>query len=227
MPFREIHKKVSAASLLLFLALMGCTPESARWTPAEAPKENKVDFVVIQHQVHFLPGSATMATDETKSLSAFIDDIALSYGDQVTVDAGSRAGTVAGDSLAAKRLESVRTALRRLQVRAQPATRPTVDGALARDAVVVAIGRYVVTGPKCPDRSKPEPDDFTNTVESNYGCATATNLGLMVANPGDLVHGTVAGPADADFAARGVQLYRSGGISKTLAPAMSSGGGGN
>jgi hypothetical protein len=48
----------------------------------------------------------------------------------------------------------------------------------------------------------------------------------MVANPGDLVHGTPVGPADGDFATRGVQLYRQGEIPKTLAPATTSASGG-
>ena len=219
------QKIISAASLLaIMIVVTGCAPESARWTPAEAPKENKVDFIAMQHQVHFAPGAVAVTGAEAKALAGFLNGIALAYGDQVTIDAGPHAASVATDSVAAKRLDAVRTALRHLQVRAQIAARPTVDGVLSRDTVIVTVGRYVVTGPKCPDRSKPEADDYTNNVDSNYGCATATNLGLMVANPGDLVHGTVAGPADGDFAARGVQLYRSGGIAKTLAPAMSGGG---
>lgn len=206
----------------------GCTPESARWTPAEAPKENKVDFVTMAHQVHFAPGATTVASSEAKALSDFLRSVALGYGDQVTIDAGPRRGNIAADALAAKRLDAVTVALRKQRVRAQPASRPTVDGALSGDSVVVTVGRYVVTGPNCPDRSKPESDDFTNTTQSNYGCATATNLGLMVANPGDLVHGTQAGPADADFTARGVQNYRSGTLSKSIKSELSgSSGGGN
>lgn len=204
---------------LLFAAAMlisGCTPDAARWTPAEAPKENKVDFIVMAHQVHFAPGTATPANGEAKALADFLNTVALSYGDQVTIDAGPQSGNAASDALAAKRIEDVSTMLRKLSVRAQPAQRPTIDGALTRDGVIVAIGRYVVTGPNCPDRSKPEPDDFTNNTQSNYGCATATNLGLMVANPADLLHGNTPGPADADFAARGVQQYRSGVLSKSL-----------
>ncbi len=215
--------------LLLALALLvaGCTPEAARWTPAEAPKANKVDFVVMAHQVHFTAGTTTPASGEAQALSEFLSTIALSYGDQVTVDAGPPSGSAAADALVARRLEAVSTMLRKLHVRAQPASHPTVDGALTRDGVVVTVGRYVVTGPNCPDHSKPEADDFTNTTESDYGCATATNLGLMVANPGDLLHGAQPGPADGEAAARGVQNYRSGVLSKSIKSEMTGSGSGN
>ena len=217
-----------AVSMPLLLAaamlISGCTPDVARWTPVEAPKENKVDFVVMTHQVHFVPGSTTPVNGEAKALSDFLDSVAFSYGDQATIDAGPHSGTAASDALAAERIDTVSTMLRKLRIRAQPASRPTVDGALTRDGVVVTVGRYVVTSPNCPDRSKPEGDDFANTTESNYGCATATNLGLMVANPGDLLHGAQPGAADGENSARGIQNYRSGVLSKSLKSEMSSGG---
>lgn len=213
--------------LAVVLLVAGCTPEAARWTPAESPKENKVDFVVMSHQVHFVPGTTFPASGEEQALASFLSTITLSYGDQVTVDAGPRSGSAAADALAAERTDVVAAMLRKLRVHAQPASRPTVDGALTRDGVVVTVGRYVVTGPNCPDYTKPEADDFTNTPQSNYGCATATNLGLMVANPADLINGTAPGPADGDFAARGVQLYRAGDLPKTLAPPVTSATGAN
>jgi pilus assembly protein CpaD len=108
-----------------------------------------------------------------------------------------------------------------MRVKAGPAPRPTVAGALAQDAVVVSVGRYVVTLPVCPDWSKPEADDYTNTPPSNFGCANASNLGRMVANPADLVHGTPLGPADGDFAARGIQRYRAGEIDNSIKPELS------
>jgi pilus assembly protein CpaD len=212
--------------LALVLLVAGCTPEVARWTPAEAPKANKIDFVVMAHQVHFTPGTTTLASGEAQALSDFLSTIALSYGDQVTLDAGPPS-VGAANALLARRVDAVSTVLHKLHVRAQPASHRTVDGALARDGVIVAVGRYVVTGPNCPDHSKPESDDFTNTTESDYGCATATNLGLMVANPGDLLQGAQPGPADGEAAARGVQNYRSGALSKSIKSEMPGSGSGN
>jgi pilus assembly protein CpaD len=212
-----------AIPLLLAAAFLatGCTPQPARWTPAEAPKANKVNFVTISHEVQFMAGAAAPTSIEVAALSRFLDDTAVGYGDQVTIATGPRSGNPATESLTNRRLQAVGTMLRQHGIEAHVAQRPTVDGALARNGVAVTVGRYVVTPPACPDYSKPEADDFNNTPGSNYGCATTANLGLMVANPADLVHGQTPGPADGDFAARGVQLYRDGKIAKGLAPAMS------
>lgn len=211
--------------LAVLMLLIGCTPESARWTPTEAPKDNKVEFIVMTHQVRFAPGATVLTPVEAKSLADFLDGVALDYGDQVTIDTGPQGANTATNALATKRAEVVTVALRKMRVRVKSASRPTVDGALARDGIVVAVGRYVVTGPQCPDRRKPEADDFTNTTTSNYGCATATNLGMMIANPADLVRGTPGGPSDGEAAARGVQRYRAGDFQKSLSSELSRSGG--
>ena len=214
-----------AAPLLVAAALMatGCTPQPARWSAAESPKANKVDFVTTMHEVHFAPGMATASNAQVKALSGFLKTAGLRYGDQVTIDAGPSTGH-ASRALAARRLRTVTGMLRKLHVRAHVAPRPTVDGALGRNGVIVTVGRYVVTSPACPDRSKVDNDDFANTDASNFGCATETNLGLMVANPADLVRGEPPGAADGTLMARGVEEYRKGTLMKTLPSGLSGGG---
>jgi type IV pilus biogenesis protein CpaD/CtpE len=49
--------------------------------------------------------------------------------------------------------------------------------------------------------------DFSNALTSNYGCANATNLGLMVANPTDLVSGQPYSGPEAQPAAAAVRRY--------------------
>jgi pilus assembly protein CpaD len=68
-------------------------------------------------------------------------------------------------------------------------------------------GRNMVTLPPCPNWSQYPASDFTNMKTSNFGCATATNLGLMVANPADLVAGRELARADATPAVSGVSRY--------------------
>lgn len=214
--------------LLLVAALLaqGCTGDDSRWSSVESPKENRIDFVTLSHDVHFAPNSTTLATDEEQGLANFLSQSAYGYGDQVTLDAGPKRGEASADALAARRIEAVAAMLRHMRIAATPASRPTVEGALAADAVVVTIGRYVVTSPRCPDFSKPEADDYTNTPQSNYGCATMTNLGIMVANPADLVHGTPTTAADGEFVSNGIVRYRSGEVAKSLKPELPKSGGG-
>jgi pilus assembly protein CpaD len=65
----------------------------------------------------------------------------------------------------------------------------------------------LVTLPRCPNWSQPPSHDFTNATSSNFGCATATNLGIMVAKPGDLVAARTLGPAPGQPAAAAVNTY--------------------
>ena len=68
-------------------------------------------------------------------------------------------------------------------------------------------GRYLVTLPACPNWSQYPASDFTNARSSNFGCATASNLGLMVANPADLVAGRELAHADGTPAVSAVTRY--------------------
>ena len=72
------------------------------------------------------------------------------------------------------------------------------------------LGRFIVVPPDCPDWSKPADSDPANRSSSNLGCATAVNLGLMVADPEDLVRGHRPGPSDGAYGARLYRDYRDG-----------------
>ena len=53
--------------------------------------------------------------------------------------------------------------------------------------IVLTIERYVVIPPSCGDFSQPIGDAQQAYAHSNYGCADTANLGLMVANPRDII----------------------------------------
>jgi len=206
----------------------GCASDSAllkaadaRIETSETPKENTVQFVSFVHQVHFAAGSTGFAPGEANALDGFITRLAPHYADRVQIDSGAVSGNANADALAARRAEAVAAELRRMGA-------ATVEIEQAGDnvdanAVAVGVSRYVATGPKCPDWNDKDPQGFSNTPTSNFGCATITNLGAMVANPADLLRGAQPGPADAEFVARGVQRYRNGEISKSLEPELSQG----
>jgi len=79
---------------------------------------------------------------------------------------------------------------------------------VAADRAIIQSGRYMVSLPSCPNWSKQPSLDFTNANSSNFGCATASNLGMMVAYPADLAEGRPVGYADAIPAAAAVQRYQ-------------------
>ena len=89
------------------------------------------------------------------------------------------------------------------------------------DHAVIGVGRYAVTLPPCPNWSSPPNATYTNAHTSNWGCAAATNLGLMVANPADLVAGRPLGPADGTTAVTAVQRYLTDRVKQPPAPTAS------
>src|SRR5439155_58670 len=75
------------------------------------------------------------------------------------------------------------------------------------DRAIVTIGRYMVTLPACPNWSQYPASDFSNAKSSNFGCTMATNLGLMVASPADLVRGRDLAAADGTPAVSAMTRY--------------------
>ena len=205
-----------SARLLALLGVMTLSGCSADMIAGRAPmtdpiplKRNMVAFTTLDHDIHFDRGSRLMTAAETQSLLAFLRTSAASEGGDVTI------GVSSGDdaTMAAARQATVLAVLSHLHVAALPAA----DPALGTDAIRLRVARYAVVPPLCPDWRKPEADEPTNSPSSNFGCATETSLALMVANPADLLRGTSVSGADGEALARGVVLYRSGALSKSLA----------
>jgi pilus assembly protein CpaD len=188
--------------LCFVLALAGCTPPVSEWSDAEASKQIRVDYVRLQHDAAFMPGSADLAEGEADGLAAFIEQAEVAPQDHVFFQPASN------DTLAAARIGQLTREL--IQRGIGATTLPPSTSAVAADHMTVVVERYVVTPPDCPNWTKPPYGDHSNTPASNFGCATATNLGLMVADPRDLVIGRSLGPPRGDPALYGYSRYRVG-----------------
>jgi pilus assembly protein CpaD len=193
------------ATIAITTTMAACTSRTASWSPAQAPKTNKIDWVSHSHAVRPAGAGKGLSTVEREKLDRFAAEISLGYGHQVVIETPRRHRNRAAAALVryfrARRLDP------KVQVVAD-------TGRPADDTVMVTIGRYVVTPPKCPDWSKPAGSDPNNRVGSNFGCATISNLGLMLADPGDLVRGRPKGPGDGVAAVWLVRKYREGKVTE-------------
>jgi pilus biogenesis lipoprotein CpaD len=117
-----------------------------------------------------------------------------------------RSHSGAGD-LAARRIAVV-AGLVRQDGYAGIATEILPDSAYPADGVELVATSWVVRLPHCPDWSADLTFDARNLPMSNLGCATATNLGLMVADPADLAAGRPLAPADGGREADAILRYR-------------------
>jgi pilus assembly protein CpaD len=193
---------VRLSSLLLLLGASACTatPQSALWSDADARRQIVVHHIELHHDVAFARGSAELAPSEARRLDDFIERQHVGYGDAVEI-------AVPGEAtrLDARRAASVSERLARAGIGAERAVVPSSSG------VRVIVGRNVAVPPACPDWRKADNDgDPSNTPMSNLGCANMRNLGLMIADPGELIAGRSAGAGSGEPLAAGVERYRTG-----------------
>ncbi|MCW8835104.1 MAG: CpaD family pilus assembly protein [Rhodospirillales bacterium] len=180
------------------------------WKNAYVEKRPQVQAVNYDIDVAFMPGTGTLKADEAERLSGWLGNVAPGYGDQVLLSG-------APERLGVSRMEAVQAYLGKQGIKAFMVKAESGIPAPGGNAVKVTVRRYVANIPACPDWSDNPAHIFSNQPLSNFGCATASNLGMMVANPRDLVAGTPEGPVDAEVSARAVSQYRAG---KTKDPAV-------
>ncbi len=176
-------------------------------------REPRADLVQYSHDVAFAAGEARLTNGQRQRLDAFLARLEAGYRDRFFVVAGrGRRGEPkqAAVRLADRRRQAVMAFLEFRRLRVLPLHIEFGIDAPVAEAVKVIMRRYVVTLPGCPDWTGRPGITYNNTPSSNFGCATAVNLGLMVADPGDIVAGRHPGLMDGEFIARSIERYRKG-----------------
>jgi len=204
-----ISSFVLRASSLLFLmgSVSACTtPSSALWSEADAHREIVVRRIELTHDVSFASNSAELSAAEVKRLDDFLARQQVGYGDLVEI-------RVPGND---PRVEARRAAVigERLARSGIAAERGVIASPVG---LRIAVTRTVAIPPACPDWRKPDNDgDPSNTPMSNLGCANMRNLGLMIADPGELLAGRPSTMGSGEPLAAGVQRYRTGKVTPLL-----------
>jgi pilus assembly protein CpaD len=206
--------------LPLTLGLAAC---AAEYSKTEAPTQLRVDGADSRRELAFVGGSAYLTPSELRKLDVWVLSGNIRPADRVTIAAAGPPG------LAEQRTAAISRELLRYGIVTQTLALDTVPA----NRAVVSVGRYAVTLPTCPNWSQSLDYDFTNAFTSNYGCANATNLGLMVASPADLVSGRPFSGPDAQTASNAMQRYLTDRVKNPPAPtaqpfaaSADSGGGG-
>ncbi|MBO9575938.1 MAG: pilus assembly protein CpaD [Sphingobium sp.] len=184
-----MHSKTlfsAAASLtgcMLSLALIA-SPAQARKVkterglePAHQPEVSRTDFVFDVAG----SGNGELSPAETRRLKAWFDALGLRFGDHVTL---AGAGT--------RGLAGVRDSVAELVAGYGLLTEgeaPVTAGDPPAGSLRVVVSRSTAAVQSCPNWSDRSQTNLTNSQGANYGCAIATNLAAMVADPQDLVQG--------------------------------------
>ena len=115
------------------VALGACAPDTAEWSPVEAPKKNRVDWVAFHHTIQFGARNATLGDRAKASLSRFVRRLGSGEGVRITVAATADAD---GVLVAGRREAAVTAYLREFGLR--PRLAPAAPGrGTGKSAVVV------------------------------------------------------------------------------------------
>ena len=194
------------------------------WMEASSPKNLEVERARYRHTIHFATDSAEITAMEQERLLTFLQTVAPTAQDTVIVEghADERATDLYNVELASRRITSVSDFLNEHGLGGIPlhtaafgervpmAAGPDPAAWQQNRRVELVLERHLVQLPPCPDWSRESGLDYSNLPGSNFGCATQTNLGLMIDNPSDLARGRKLAPASGIHAAEGIVRYRTG-----------------
>lgn len=205
---------------LFLLLLAGCTPEVSDWTPAESPKENKVERAVFSHFVYYPEKANEFEEIEKKRLLRFLKTTVLrpSAVTVILVEYGGRSK---------KRVKDIVRELIKYGISYDLIVDDNETGQSScstskrsqkgqESGVEVIVERFVVIPPECADFSQPIGTARQEYSHSNFGCADAVNMGMMIANPRDLILGRPMGDSDGQVIAEGVRRYRTDKVKKLI-----------
>lgn len=210
--FRHHRRRRTTLLAVLAIIVAGCAQTVADWTPEATPNELEVQWITHEHSIAFNNQANQLTHQESRSLDRFLGEIDLRSSDRLFVDVGPKTGDVVSD----ERVGAINDQLRHYVPGAQALVITGEKGNAGN--VRLIVGRYVVLPPNCPNLSKPSDTNPGNFNDSNFGCSTQRNLGLMLADPGDLLRGRTLGPADGEALSRGIRAYRAGKAKTPILP---------
>lgn len=202
--FRRHRRRRATLLAAGAVIVAGCAQTVADWTPAATSNQLQVRWVTHEHVVSFNSPAQLLTNQEARSLDRFLGEIDLRPSDRLFVDVGPQAGEVVED----ERVGAINDQLRRHIPNAHAVAITGESG--TRQEIRLIVGRYVVLPPNCPDFSRPTASNPGNYTDSNFGCSTQRNLGLMVADPSDLLRGRTLGPGDAEMLSKTYRESRQG-----------------
>ncbi len=193
-----------AAVSALGLAMAGCSTGQPRTLNAASNYSvYSVHQPVVEHTNYVFDlrvDGDRVSEAELNRLAAWFRSIDARYGDRITIDEPRGYGS------AGARADVGRVAADFGLLLADGA--PVTEGEIAPGTIRVVASRASAHVEGCPSYTNPGIDSPVRT-DSNYGCATNSNLAAMVANPDDLVHGQEgSGRESAQVAGRAVRTYR-------------------
>lgn len=158
-----------------------------------------------------LPGAGgqdRLTPAEVRRVDAFVSSYLAEMRGPLMI---SVPGAAADDARVLGRAKQIADRARRLGLPPdQVLLRVAAEEERAEAPVVVSYEKLVMRIPECGDWSKEASYDWTNTVHSDFGCSMQRGVGLMIADPGDLIAPRPVGSRDTQRSRTILRLYRAG-----------------
>ncbi|TNE60960.1 MAG: hypothetical protein EP335_18170 [Alphaproteobacteria bacterium] len=152
-------------------------------SPQDQMARNEVQLVRLSHLIAAEDdGTDTPSVVTYAALGAFLESVDVGAYDTIVLDAGA---------VSELRLREIEKFIRK---------RGLTFGGIApmgatpgAGAIALYVERYVATPPDCGIWPDERSNNTRNNTSGYFGCANTGNLGLMVANPRDLIAGQAGG----------------------------------
>lgn len=184
----------------------GCAGNMNHYTGVEQQNRNEIEMVRIPYSIQFPSNEVELDGREILKLNNFLGAADITYGDEFSMDFPlDRNGNLS--ELDQQRLVYISNLLKDSGLYLSDTVTPY--GMEPKDGSGrLLVSKYVVTPPECGNWSQKAYPNYENAPLTNLGCANQANLGLMVANPRDLIVGSEGAPASAERSAGAVERYR-------------------
>jgi pilus assembly protein CpaD len=188
----------------------GCELPRDDWSDVRQAPQPRAEVASFRHTILFQPGLARMPRSEQHRWEAFVQKVRPENADTILLSLGparSRDGQMTQALLRLRQQEIISV----LRTGGVPVEAIRVDAAQSPvDGATLTVRTHVVALPQCPDWSADPRRGYNNQPLRNWGCATAVNFGIMLADPRDLIRGQGLGPADGERHAKSIERYRKG-----------------
>lgn len=163
-----------ALSLGLALSACGGMPTNKSLYSTKQPVVERTSYTLDVRT-----GQGGLTVPEQQRLAGWFEAMDLGYGDRVSID----------DPLAsAATREAVAQIAGRYGILVSDVA-PVTSGFVEPGTARIVLTRTTASVPGCPDWSAKSDMNYNNATSPGYGCATNSNLAVMVANPQDLIEG--------------------------------------
>ena len=186
-----MSRKSKACAAWIFLIVAACSVPAGVADYRES-YSLKVDLIKFSVELRLGAQSASLSDADSARLSRLVREYVRRGRGQIEIATAER-----DDTADAAAVERAREFVVREGARPQEIVLRRGDSSIAAETVVVSFEGYEVAVPNCGDWSGTAGFNPSNLPHSNFGCSYQRNIGVMLADPGDLNRSGAIGSADA------------------------------